>query len=327
METAVELTDQEREIMRRRDSDQSWDQIGRAMGIPTKSAILAFARVSKKIEKKRRINAGYIDPKPSQPGELVKMIIEHINNTPGSTSSEIAHAIRKDSMAVSQRLWELGKNKKIRRTKQDGRYRHYPSNWLTPQTAIANPNTVELPGRWATILSPDQLKYVKMRNEGKTIPQIAAEVGVPAGTVNSNLGRARHRLARHGIADILITPQAEKVRAAGPKGITEEVQKYIEDNPGTTNAEIAKAHPETSPSSVNSALLRLVDKGGRIQRQYHEGRLHYYPKNYRPAVVPAKEPKSATPPPAESRQMAGRSVYGLLFGLRDTQFARFYQLH
>lgn len=212
MDTIIELTEQEKEIMRRRNADQSFAQIGRDMNIPMQTVWGMYQRMQKRLERKQKIDAGYIDPTKNGWGGTKEKVIEFVNQNPGSTTAEISRALKRDTKGFSAQLAGMATKGHVRRFKQDGMMRHYPKNYLKPAMSVqtSSPLEPEVPKQWTKFLNEVQLKIVRGRMAGKSLDQLCEELHVPRGTVSSNLHRARVKLEKRHIDLNMIDPKAEQ---------------------------------------------------------------------------------------------------------------------
>lgn len=165
MKTAIELSDVEEEIVKRRKADQTFAQIGREMNMQTQTAWATYQRVQKRMDRKRKIDAGYIDPSKSSWGGIRERVIELVDQNPGATTAEIAHALKRDPKEFSAQLSGLAKKGHVRRFKQDGKMRHYPKNYLKPTTPIrVHTSDVTIEPEVAApsaIVQPDHVKWTE----------------------------------------------------------------------------------------------------------------------------------------------------------------------
>lgn len=192
METAIELTDQEKEIMRARQQDESWHSIGRRLNLAPSTAHSMLRRVNERLERQRQIEAGYIDPSPKPYGGFKSEIIKFIDENPGSSTSEIARGLRRTTNNINSAVTRMEKLHQINRIKQDGFYRIYPRNYKTPTIKVGS--LVEKPHPKGDRGITKEIRAYIVTHPGLTRAQLVQQLPhISRNTMASSLSRLLHK--------------------------------------------------------------------------------------------------------------------------------------
>lgn len=68
---------------------------------------------------------------------MLKSVLRYLDQNPGATAKEVAYGLGLELATVSSGMWSYARTGHLKRIKQDGYYRHYPKNWLTPKLEVA----------------------------------------------------------------------------------------------------------------------------------------------------------------------------------------------